>query len=80
MKKPFTVARLLELLRDTLQLELVGDASGLEREITTNEVSSPGLVLAGFVDLFPSNRLQVFGETEITYLASRPAEERRRVL
>jgi HPr kinase/phosphorylase len=80
VKKPFTVARLLELLRDTLQLELVGDASGLEREITTNEVSSPGLVLAGFVDRFPSNRLQVFGETEITYLASRPAEERRRVL
>lgn len=80
MKKPFTVARLLELLRDTLQLELIGDASGLEREITTNEVSSPGLVLAGFVDRFPSSRLQVFGETEITYLASRSAEERRRVL
>jgi HPr kinase/phosphorylase len=80
VKKPFTVARLLELLRDTLQLELIGDASGLEREITTNEVSSPGLVLAGFVDRFPSNRLQVFGETEITYLASRSAEERRRVL
>jgi HPr kinase/phosphorylase len=80
MKRPFTVARLLELLHDTLQLELIGDEAGLQREITSNEVSSPGLVLAGYVDRFPANRLQVFGETEITYLASRPAEQRRHVL
>jgi HPr kinase/phosphorylase len=71
---------MLELLRDTLQLELVGDDAGLRREITSNEVSSPGLVLAGFVERFPANRMQVFGETEITYLASLPPEQRRHVL
>lgn len=80
MKMPFTVARLLELLRDTLQLELIGDDAGLRREITSAEVSSPGLVLAGFTDRFPANRMQVFGETEIAYLASLPAEQRRHVL
>ena len=80
MKAPFTVARLLELLRDTLQLELIGDDAGLRREITSAEVSSPGLVLAGFTDRFPANRMQVFGETEIAYLASLPAEQRRHVL
>ena len=81
MKAPFTVARMLDLMRDTLQLDLVstGDA-GLERVITTNEVSSPGLVLAGFVDRFPARRVQVFGETEMVYLDSLPAEQQRHVL
>ncbi len=80
MKKPFTVRRLLELLQEMLQLEVVGDEAGLDREITSHEVSSPGLVLAGFVERFPSKRVQVFGETEITYLASLPEEQRRHVL
>lgn len=67
MKAPFTVARMLDLMRETLQLDRVGDgAAGLTREITTNEVSSPGLVLAGFVERFPAQRVQVFGETEMT--------------
>jgi HPr kinase/phosphorylase len=74
------VARLLELLRDTLQLELIGDDAGLRREITSSEVSSPGLVLAGFTERFPASRMQVFGETEIAYLGSLPAEQRRHVL
>jgi HPr kinase/phosphorylase len=43
-------------------------------------VSSPGLVLAGYVERFPAQRIQVLGETEITYLASLSAERRRAVL
>jgi HPr kinase/phosphorylase len=80
MKRAFTVRRLLELMRELLQLEAVGDESGFDREITSAEVSSPGLVLAGFVERFPSKRVQVFGETEITYLASLPGEQQRHVL
>jgi HPr kinase/phosphorylase len=80
VKAPLTVRRLLDLLRDTLQLELIGDDAGLAREITSSEVSSPGLVLAGFTDRFPAKRMQVFGETEIAYLASLPAEQRRQML
>lgn len=81
MKAPFTVARMLDLMRETLQLDRVGDgAAGLTREITTNEVSSPGLVLAGFVERFPAQRVQVFGETEMTYLASLPSDQQRHVL
>jgi HPr kinase/phosphorylase len=80
VRKSFTVARLLELLRATLQLELIGDDVGLAREITSSEVSSPGLVLAGYVERFPASRIQVFGETEITYLHSLSAGQRRHVL
>jgi HPr kinase/phosphorylase len=81
VKKPaFTVARFFEMMREPLRLELIGDDGGLKREIKSSEVSSPGLVLAGFVERFPAQRVQVFGETEITYIASLPAAERSRLL
>ncbi|HEY7860783.1 MAG TPA: DRTGG domain-containing protein, partial [Gemmatimonadaceae bacterium] len=80
MRKPFTVGRVLELMREPLQLELLSDDAGLSREILSSEVSSPGLVLAGYVDRFPAHRVLVFGETEMTYLASLTPTRRRKVL
>lgn len=80
MKEPVTVKRLHEALRDRLQLELIGTERGLAREITSSEASSPGLVLAGYTERFVPNRVQVLGETEISYLASRTEAERHRVI
>ncbi|HEX2777893.1 MAG TPA: HPr(Ser) kinase/phosphatase [Gemmatimonadaceae bacterium] len=80
MTAPVTVGRLFESLRERLGLELVGDAAGLSREIVSAEASSPGLVLAGYTERFVPNRVQVLGETEISYLSSRSAEERQRVI
>jgi HPr kinase/phosphorylase len=68
--KTLTVGRLLERLRDTLELEHVEGTDGLDRPIENPNASSPGLVLAGYTARFPAQRLQVFGETEITYLKS----------
>jgi len=65
-----TVGMLFERMKDPLELELLGPATGLDREITSPEASSPGLVLAGYVNRFPYQRIQVLGETEITYLRS----------
>ena len=79
MKEPVTVARLYEALRERLQLELMGSEKGLSREITSSEASSPGLVLAGYTERFVPNRVQVLGETEISYLASRSEADRKRV-
>jgi len=73
------VGALVERLREALQLEQIGDAP-LEREIRSPEVSSPGLALAGYFDRFPAHRLQVLGETEISYLNSLTATERSRVM
>ena len=61
-------------------LELLSDDAGLTREILSSEVSSPGLVLAGYVDRFPAHRVLVFGETEMTYLASLSPTRRRKVI
>ena len=70
MKPRLTVGQLLERMRDALQLEILGPTVGHEREITSPEASSPGLVLAGYINRFPHQRIQVLGETEITYLQS----------
>ncbi|HEX8725605.1 MAG TPA: hypothetical protein VF737_09470, partial [Gemmatimonadaceae bacterium] len=72
-KQPLTAGRLLERMRDTLKLAHVDGTGSLEREITSPNISSPGLVLAGYTERFPGHRIQVFGETEITYLTTRDA-------
>src|SRR5262245_30598351 len=71
---------MLERMQTTLQLEHVTETNGLDREIRNPNISSPGLVLAGYVGRFPAQRLQVLGETEMTYLASLDFEQRHRHL
>jgi HPr kinase/phosphorylase len=75
-----TVGRMLERMQQVLQLEHIAQTNGLDREIRNPNVSSPGLVLAGYVERFPAQRMQVLGETEMTYLVSLDPEQRRRHL
>jgi HPr kinase/phosphorylase len=63
-----------------LQLESLTGEQGLDRPLPESEIASPGLALAGFTDRFAPDRLHVFGETEITYLGTLPAADRRRTL
>ena len=74
------VGALFDQLRDVLELERVPDTDGLDRLVPGADVSSPGLALAGFVARFAAERLQVFGETEVTYLHSLDATTRRQHL
>jgi HPr kinase/phosphorylase len=77
MTAQLRVGELFVQLRELLELERVTDAQGLERIVSGADVSSPGLALAGFVARFMSERMQVFGETEVTYLRSLHADTRR---
>lgn len=57
------------------KLKLLNKEVGLERLITDQNLHRPGLALAGFVDLFSFNRVQIFGNTEVRYLKQlKPAE------
>ena len=71
------VGELFVQLRTLLELERVPGTEGLNRVVSGADVSSPGLALAGFVTRFPAERLQVFGETEVTYLRSLDSTTRR---
>ena len=70
LTQTLTVERLLQIKKEPLRLELLTDERGLSRVISGPDISSPGLVLAGFTDRFVSERIQVLGETEVAYLNS----------
>jgi HPr kinase/phosphorylase len=53
---------------------------GLDRALPETDISSPGLVLAGYTGRFVPNRLHVLGETEISYLTSLDDEARRNAI
>ncbi len=76
MPTPLTVEELLRTKRDSLALELLTDERGLTREISGPEISSPGLVLTGYTERFPEDRMQVLGETEVSFLESLDDERR----
>lgn len=79
MNRAITVRMICDRLQEPLQLEVFG-GDELDREVPSAEISSPGLALAGYVERFAAHRLQVLGETEITYLRSLAHEERERIL
>jgi len=78
--KTLSVGRLFERLKDILEMEPIGEATGLDRLVTSPEVSSPGLVLAGYTERFVADRCQILGETEITYISSLDDARRAEVL
>jgi HPr kinase/phosphorylase len=80
MAAPLTMRTFLERLRLPLEMEQVDGTGGLDRQIKSPNISSPGLALAGYTERFPANRIQVLGETEMTYLASLSSEARRTIL
>ena len=80
MSRKVTVGNFLSSFGESLSLTDIGGGVGLDTVIPNSDISSPGLALAGYVDRFVAERLQVLGETEITYLVSIAASERSRIL
>ena len=76
-KASLTVERLLEDRRESLHLEVLNPGVPLDREVTDSDVSSPGIALSGFTQRFAEGRMQIFGETEMSYLESLADEELR---
>ena len=63
-----------------LRLELLAGEAGLDRKLISSRIQKPGLALAGFTEHIHKDRLQVFGNTEMSYLATlKPEEARARV-
>ncbi len=77
MTTAITVGKVIARLQEVLELEQLGQVTGTDRVVATGEMSSPGLALAGYVGRFVADRLQVLGETEISYLRSLGEVERR---
>lgn len=78
-KESITVDFMIEQLRTTVGVEVqsVNDAPGSERLVTESNLHRPGLVLAGYTELFTSQRVQILGNTENRFLRNLPATKRR---
>ncbi len=48
-------------------LELICGGEGIDRPITTSDLSRPGIELAGFFDYYPAERIQLLGMTELSF-------------
>jgi len=80
LKKTLTVGTFFADNRKKLKLQLLNSDSGFDRVITSSELNRPGLALAGFLDLFTYDRIQILGNTEIRYLFSLTPAKRRNSL
>ncbi len=80
LKKTLTVGTFFADNRKKLKLQLLNSESGFDRIISSSELNRPGLALAGFLDLFTYDRIQILGNTEIRYLFSLSLEKRRESL
>src|SRR5437764_14680698 len=71
------------LLKDQdfdLRLELLAGEAGLDRRVVSSRIQKPGLALSGFTEHIHKDRLQVFGNTEMSYLATlKPGEAQARM-
>lgn len=75
-----SVRQLFEEEGEELLLKSLTAQELMNREVTQKSLHRPGLALAGFLELFTHDRIQVVGNTEISYLTSLDERMRRRSL
>jgi HPr kinase/phosphorylase len=74
------VGALLDDKKFDLRLTLLAGKQGLSRRISASRIQKPGLVLAGFTEYLHKERVQVFGNTEMSYLATLPSDRAAEVI
>ena len=79
-KKFITVGILYEATKDRFKLHSLNGESGFDNHIKDKNLHRPGLALAGYVELFTYDRVQIIGNTEIRYLDSLSPEARKSAL
>ena len=72
-----TINNLLSETEYGLNLTLVAGSRGLANRLTSPRIQKPGLALTGYTEHLHPGRLQVLGNTEISFLQQLPAEQAR---
>ena len=66
--------------RQPIGLELLAGEAGLERRLRSNRIQKPGLALAGFTSFIHDDRVQILGETELSYLDTLDTDRRKKAV
>ena len=64
-------------LVEILNLEIISGEKGLDREITTEELSRPALQLAGYFSHYSPQRIQILGTSELSFFKLIPEIEKK---
>jgi len=75
-----TLGELLDERGEVMNMKLITGEKGLYRYIDHPRMQKPSLAFAGFIEHLSDYRLQVIGQTELHYLATRPPAEQKRVV
>jgi len=75
-KETITVGFLYEATKKRFRLKQLNGENGFDNLIKEKNLHRPGLALAGYVELFTYDRVQMIGNTEIRYLRSLKPEQR----
>lgn len=67
-----SVEKFFEAHASALGLTLLGEKIGFDRPISEPAMNRPGLALAGFFSYFAKKRVQVLGNSELSYLKKLP--------
>ncbi|MCF7920127.1 MAG: HPr(Ser) kinase/phosphatase [Candidatus Cloacimonetes bacterium] len=72
MKKSreYSIRHFYNEVKQQLKLTLLTNEKTMNKSITTPYLNRPGLALSGYFERFSDERIQVLGETEISYLQS----------
>ena len=73
-----TVAEVFAHLKRPLQLTLLAGEEGFGRKVRSTRIQKPGLALVGHTSFVHNDRVQIMGETEMSYLARLDDDARRR--
>jgi HPr kinase/phosphorylase len=65
-----SVQAFLDHSRSSLGIEILSGAAGLSRTLRAARIQKPGLALAGYTDFVKTDRVQILGQTELSYLES----------
>ena len=77
-KESITIDFMVQQLRDSvgLQVDALNDVDATRHVVKESNLHRPGLALAGYVDLFTYQRVQILGNTENQYLRHLAPPER----
>jgi len=72
-KEKITVSYLVERLRERVNISIkscIADECSDKKYVTEADLHRPGLALAGYIDLFTYQRIQIIGNTESQFLSN----------
>jgi HPr kinase/phosphorylase len=63
-------------IHERFHLDLVSGEEGINRPITTSDISRPGIEMAGYFEYYPAERIQLLGKTELSFFTQLSQNER----